>query len=466
MSHPRRWAGVAATVVLAQSAILGAQNVSLRGTVVVAPGNVIADGIVVIKNGVIVQVAPVTGRTTAIDVEGVIFPGLINLHDHITWNVFPRWTPSRLFQNRYEWQDTWEYNAVLRGPQHALDSAGYSCAMNRYGEVKALVNGATSTVGGLGEPCAKGLVRNLEYFADLTPSAQPGAEPFRNEVFPFELGSPCEEQAIRNLKGPVEACAGTPSPTLQAVVAHVAEGVDASAKREFRMLESRGLLKKGLSIIHGVPLDRVQFESMKVRDVGLIWSPHSNLALYGKTADVVTAKAVGVQIALAPDWSPSGGTGMLDEVSYVQRLREGVLRNAFTDEEIVAMVTTVPAKLAALNTKLGRLDAGLMGDLIVLRWRSREDKSPAAAYSALLLQRPTDLKLVVIGGKPVFGDTALMKALAPAASFEVVNICGEMRGLNALDGLYATVPWHLTVDSLRAGLAAYRLPLSPLIECR
>jgi 5-methylthioadenosine/S-adenosylhomocysteine deaminase len=187
--------------------------------------------------------------------------------------------------------------------------------------VKALVNGATATVGGLENPCVRGLVRNLEYLADFTPGAQPNGEPFRNEVFPFEITSPCEEQAIRNLRGPVGQCAGSSSPPLQAVVAHVAEGVDASSKREFRMLESRGLLKNGLSIVHGVSLDRGQLDSMKAHEVGLIWSPHSNLALYGKTADVVMAKAVGIDIALAPDWSPSGGTGMLDEISYVQRLR-------------------------------------------------------------------------------------------------------------------------------------------------
>jgi 5-methylthioadenosine/S-adenosylhomocysteine deaminase len=130
------------------------------------------------------------------------------------------------------------------------------------------------------------------------------------------------------------------------------------------------------------------------------------------------------------------------------------------------MVTTVPARLAALETKLGRLDPGFMGDLIVMRRRAKDDKSAGSAYSALLLQRPTDLKLVVIGGKLVFGDTVLMKALAPGAPFEIINICGESRGLNALDGVYANVPWRLTVDSLKLGLAPYRLGLSPLVECR
>src|SRR5207253_1274694 len=39
--------------------------------------------------------------------------------------------------------------------------------------------------------------------------------------------------------------------------------------------------------------------------VGLIWSPRSNIELYGDTTDVRTAKRMCVKIALAPDWSPT-----------------------------------------------------------------------------------------------------------------------------------------------------------------
>jgi hypothetical protein len=74
----------------------------------------------------------------------------------------------------------------------------------------------------------------------------------------------------------------------------------------------------GSSIIHGVALRKPDFEKMAAAGVGLIWSPRSNIELHGETA-VATAKAVEVKedqritIALAPDWSPSGSDGVLQE---------------------------------------------------------------------------------------------------------------------------------------------------------
>ena len=78
----------------------------LRGTVV-APEGVIADGAVRISGQKIEWVGPWEAQppgTQVVETQGTIYPGLIDLHNHLTWNVFPRWRAGRLFPNRYEWQ--------------------------------------------------------------------------------------------------------------------------------------------------------------------------------------------------------------------------------------------------------------------------------------------------------------------------------------------------------------------------
>jgi cytosine/adenosine deaminase-related metal-dependent hydrolase len=93
----------------------------------------------------------------------------------------------------------------------------------------------------------------------------------------------------------------------------------------------------GSSIIHGVALRKPDFEKMAAAGVGLIWSPRSNIELYGETADVATAKAVKVKedqritIALAPDWSPSGSDGVLQELKRccLERRARGRLHERF-----------------------------------------------------------------------------------------------------------------------------------------
>ncbi len=134
-------------------------------------------------------------------------------------------------------------------------------------------------------------------------------EPLRYEVFPFEM----------QLADAAKVRADLESGALKAFLIHLGEGKpsDASAAREFRMLAKRndGFLRPGVSVIHGVALGKDEFKQMATATVGLIWSPRSNIELYGATTDVRSAKDAGVKIALAPDWSPSGSDGLLEEQS-------------------------------------------------------------------------------------------------------------------------------------------------------
>jgi 5-methylthioadenosine/S-adenosylhomocysteine deaminase len=317
----RAWAFVAVLAVVGTNSVSG-QSLTLRGTIV-TPEAVVADGVIVMNGATITSVTPFgpQAAATAIDVQGVIFPGLIDLHNHLTWNALPRWTPPHLFADRYEWQETKEYADALATPHADLVKAGYECDLNRYAELKALANGATATVGSINNACIQGLARNLDFLSELTPNEKVGDEPFRNEIFPLEIHSACGEQAVRDTGGTLEACAlgvGESTPAApRAVVAHLGEGVDAAARREFAMFAAHGYLRPGVNIIHGVGLRAGQFQQMTAHGVGLIWSPRSNIELYGTTTDVAAAKSAGVMLALAPDWSPSGSTGMLAELAYI-----------------------------------------------------------------------------------------------------------------------------------------------------
>jgi cytosine/adenosine deaminase-related metal-dependent hydrolase len=49
----------------------------------------------------------------------------------------------------------------------------------------------------------------------------------------------------------------------------------------------------------------------------LVWSPLSNLLLYGQTALVYDALKAGVLVLLGTDWSPSGSRHLLDELNIL-----------------------------------------------------------------------------------------------------------------------------------------------------
>jgi len=116
---------------------------ALKGTVV-TPTEVIENGTVLIVGQKIKAVGSnvtLPAETKVIETGGFIYPGLIDLHNHLTWNLLPRWKPGQLFSNRYEWQQSQMYKLMLTTPEAKVIDAKLDCDANRYGEIKAIVGG-------------------------------------------------------------------------------------------------------------------------------------------------------------------------------------------------------------------------------------------------------------------------------------------------------------------------------------
>lgn len=401
------------------------QRFTLKGTIV-TPTQVLSDGSISIIGGQIEDVgATVAGaQDSIVETDSFIFPGLIDLHDHITWNLLPRWKPNQLFRNRYEWQQTAGYSIALDEPHYAI-SADHelACDADRFGEIKAIVGGATSVVGGLApthgtndNACILGLTRNLDIYAGFADSVL-NKEKLWYVIFPFEM-SLAATAAVRS---------GLDSGAVKALLVHAGEGkpTDAAAAREFAMLDKGGdgFLRPGVSVIHGVAFNAADFKKMAKAGVGLIWSPRSNIELYGATADVSSAKGAGVKIALAPDWSPTGSDGMIEELKYASTWNAAQYPPVFSNAELVRMVTLVPAQLAGTDKQIGSLSKGMYADLLLIR------KSATDAYQALLHVSPVDIRLVVIGGVPTYGDPDLMDKLLPQHQLEPLTVCGVPKKL-------------------------------------
>jgi hypothetical protein len=196
-----RFALIVAFAALVGATFTNAQDVepyALKGSIV-TPDQVLPDGLIIIEGS---QIKEVTGSAERrrgfreIETGSFIFPGLIDLHDHITWNLFPRWKPGCEFSNRYEWQQKPAYKIALDTPHRRLfENHESACYANEYGEIKAIVGGATSVIGSLGpspkpEPdnqCIIGLARNLDFNSGVYGQGSLNSEKLKNEVFPLEL---------------------------------------------------------------------------------------------------------------------------------------------------------------------------------------------------------------------------------------------------------------------------------------
>jgi 5-methylthioadenosine/S-adenosylhomocysteine deaminase len=403
-----------------------------RGTVYIELG-----GIVAVQDAA--QPAPAGFENTrAVDVKGTIFPGLIELHNHLAYNALSLWHVPRLFTNRGQWGATDAYQRLVTGPMKVLGlTESVMPSLVRYVECKCLVSGVTTSQGielfsnAGARRYYRGIVRNVEQTdeADLPEAV--------TRIADVDARSP--ERFLARLKK--QTC----------FLLHLSEGVDQTARKHFRALQLPGgewAITSALAGIHCAGLLNEDFRIFGARDASMVWSPMSNLLLYGATSRVKSARDNGVRIGLGSDWAVSGSKNLLGELK-VARLASDDMRAGFSDRDLVAMATRDAASILGWQNVLGSLRAGARADLAVL------DGTAGDPYTALVHAAETGISLVMINGVPRFGTTALMRQLG--AEGERVSIGGRQRMLflkqESADEVVAGIPLaqskRTLVDALR-----------------
>ena len=203
---------------------------------------------------------------------------------------------------------------------------------------------------------------------------------------------------------------------------HLAEGVGETAHRYFEDLQlSDGswAISPHLIGIHSVALTAPDIEIVKSHGGSMVWSPLSNLLLYGQTAQIAEFHQQGVAIGLGSDWSPSGSKNLLGELKVAYQYNRNQATGAiFTAEELVRMVTSDAAAILDWGTALGSIEPGKLADMMVIDSTSRN------YHQALINATERDVILVMVGGAVCNGRPDLL----PAG--EEVTVGGEPRHLN------------------------------------
>lgn len=414
--HPVDPAQPATTAIASIPAKVTDPGLVLTGKVVTMndAGDVLEQGRVWIRDGRIEAVlksgealpAGAAGAKT-VDTGGVIYPGLIDLHNHPEYAIYPILPIPRAYKDRYEWRFYDDaYNQRITYPQIVLAGADYfnlAMEIGRYGEYKALVGGTTTLQGGrtnLPYSSTECLVRNIE-------NSRVGDKLATSRV---DIGRDAVEWADL-LKARNSGL----------LVVHLAEGPSSRMATEYEAIRKSGLVGPELIAIHGVGLTEDQFKDMAANGAKLVWSPLSNFLLYGKTANVAAAKRAGVSISLAPDWAPSGSKSVLGELKVADLVNKHQLKNLFTDRELVDMVTRNPAKAMGWSGRAGQVSAGYVADLVVL------DDRRSDAYRNLIDAIEENVRLVAVRGDVLYGDDALVRSVRGETGLELAASFGSKR---------------------------------------
>lgn len=350
----------------------------------VVEGNLVVQGSAIVCVGP--DCTPPADATRFTITDAWIFPGFIDAHNHVAYNVLPKFRPTRLFKNRSEWQNSKAYKK-FKQPYETLIKKNLACEAIKYAEMKALISGVTTIEGtSPASPCVRTLIRNAENQNQLDIDSS-HIRTFVLDIQTFDVAKEKMDFSVT-----------------KSFVVHLAEGVDRKARAEFATLKQKGLLTAQTAIIHGTALGEAEFQEMAQVGAKLIWSPQSNLTLYGQTTRIPLALEHGVPVSLGVDWNPTGSDDIFEELRAASKVNEEKFAGAIPKTSWIPMITENPAEALALSDKIGTLAPGLKADITVL---ASEDADPTESLLKTHLQ---DVEMVWVGGELLYGDAGAVEA--------------------------------------------------------
>lgn len=298
-----------------------------------------------------------------IDLAGyAVYPGLVNAHDHIEMNHYPRTKFCPIYTNASQWSEDFT-------PR--LEENPF-CTLRRVP---------------LEEQCQIGGLKNLQSGVTTVAQHNPLHKPLRRADFPVRVVQRygwAHSFALerRDLRATYRA-----TPRGAPWMIHLAEGTDECAAGELDRLDSLGLLRPNTIMIHGVGLSAADRRQAIEAGAGLVWCPSTNLYLLSQTADVRDFADHGL-LALGSDSRLTADGDLLDE------LRAANATGQLTPAQLFRTVTTDAARLLRVSNA-GSLAPGSLPDFFVTLLTDAIRRDP---YRALINLRTSDIVSVWVGG--------------------------------------------------------------------
>jgi cytosine/adenosine deaminase-related metal-dependent hydrolase len=273
----------------------------------------------------------------ALDLGGhLLLPGLINAHDHLEFNLYPR-LGKRRYTNLREWAA--DIHKVDDSPVREHRRVPLRSRLF-WGGIKNLLAGVTTVL---------------------------HHNPYQPRI--FDSGFPVR---VAPRFGWAHSLAFSPdvparfreTPADQPFIIHAGEGTDTEAREEIHQLQKCGVLGPRTVLVHGIGFDASGFELLRRRGASLIWCPSSNVLTYGRTLQHEHLTS-GAPVALGTDSAISAAGDMADEIRFAHKL------NVASPEHLYRMVTDVPAKILRLGDAVGVLKDGAAADLVAVQDRGQ-----------------------------------------------------------------------------------------------
>ncbi len=405
-------------------------------------------GIEIDDTGKIVDVGCISspsGATVLSCPYQVISPGLINPHDHLSYNQnFPGGQnndggasnphyklcndPQQAFSNplcaSYRYNRRNEWRKGLEGKPAIIAPWGGTDESKAWNELRHVMAGATTVAGSGGQI---GLVRNPDVL-DLMEGLKTSDDKYVDyNTFPLGDTKDVTGHNYGNCHYPKVVDTSVSDNLI--FLPHVAEGINEFAHNELYCLSGKGAGSVNVeaynsSFIHTVAAIPTDGENLKNADMTAVWSPRSNISLYGNTAQVTLYDTLGVRLTLSSDWTPSGSINMMRELACAYDFNQNYLNRHFSKQYLWKMVTEHAARALGIDDQVGVIAKGQWADIAIY---NAIGKVYTSYYDPMIKGGVEDVSLVLRAGQPLYGQQDIVNKLDTTCETLSGSVCGTSK---------------------------------------
>jgi 5-methylthioadenosine/S-adenosylhomocysteine deaminase len=348
---------------------------SISSITIVTPKKVLEDASIRISEGRIKEFDRSKEHDYELSGSYILFPALINPHDHLFGTYYPK-----IGDGPYICWLPWDYD-LKESEVYKERNKNSPLDVYLFGAYKNLISGVTTVHDHIPHEV------NDQYIDELPIRViKEYSLAHESSVYDLKWGDGIDVEYKRAVEKNLP------------FVTHIEEGFDEESLSGIDTLEAHQALSDHTVLIHGIGFSQKDIKLVAKRKANFIWCPGSNMFMFNRTAKVKEILEAGVNVSIGTDSPATGELNILDEIRFGKKVYRDMYDEELSDELIVQMITTNPAKAFRIDKELGSLEKGKKGDLLII---SGDPKKP---YRSLVNAALKDIALVIMEGKPLYGD--------------------------------------------------------------
>ena len=191
-------------------------------------------------------------------------------------------------------------------------------------------------------------------------------------------------------------------------ITHLCEGFDEEAMHTLEYLEKLGILDNHCLFIHCVALSDADIKKIAKAGASISLCSSSNMLMFNVTAKIRKMIKAGINLTIGTDSSASGPANLLEEIKNLRQLYQKMYGEDLSPKMIFQMITMNAAKAFWMHDRIGTLEKGKLGDILILK-AQKDDP-----YENLACASMEDIELLTLEGNPIYGELRFLDILADA----------------------------------------------------